>query len=229
MLKKFTHIIQQLGGFMIDTPQIGDILICDKIYRTFKFLFAVCKGIPIVRSTWLEMSHKHGKFEPTDPYLLTDYDAEKRFGFSLKKSIGKFCLIILLYVHKSKYINLLLILPIISHFSLQKQLEKSNCSPIILSSQHLMFSPFQMKQLKLLNIAVANTHIRSKSKSNQIQNSCYCRLKKTKNAGSNTEMPFQTLKLLDVKVLCRVYCNKGSHFRNIYSTGETLEIIKILN
>lgn len=88
MSQQFTHIIKQLGGFLIDTPQIGDILICDKVYRTFKFLFAVCKGIPIVRSTWLEMSHKNGKFEPTDPYLLTDFDAEKRFNFSLKKSIG---------------------------------------------------------------------------------------------------------------------------------------------
>lgn len=87
--KPFAQIIQKLGGCSIETPQIGDVLICDKVYRTFKFLFALCKGIPIVRSKWLEVSNKNGAFEPTEPYLLIDYDAEKRFNFTLKESIGR--------------------------------------------------------------------------------------------------------------------------------------------
>lgn len=88
--KQFVSIIKKLGGFLIDTPQIGDILICDKVYRSYKFLFALCKGIPIVRSKWLEASLKNGAFEPTEPFLLADYEAEKRFNFSLKQSLGKY-------------------------------------------------------------------------------------------------------------------------------------------
>lgn len=80
--------IQDLGGYVVDTPQLGDVLICDKISRTFKFLYAISKGIPIVTSQWLDASIKSGVFVPTDPYLVADKISEKRFHFSLKQSLG---------------------------------------------------------------------------------------------------------------------------------------------
>lgn len=81
--------IKSLGGFIVDTPQLGTILICDTALRTFKFLYAIIKGIPIVTSKWLDASYKAGTFVPVNSFLLTDIEAEKRFQFSLKRSLGK--------------------------------------------------------------------------------------------------------------------------------------------
>lgn len=86
----YINLIKDLGGSIVDTPQLGNILICDKISRTFKFLYALAKGIPIVTSRWLDASAKNGEFAPTEPYLTTDSVAEKRFNFSLRKSLGKY-------------------------------------------------------------------------------------------------------------------------------------------
>lgn len=85
----YANMIQNLGGCIVDTPQLGTVLICDKISRTFKFLYALSKGIPIVSSHWLDASGQRGEFEPTDPYLVVDKNSEKRFRFSLKRSLGK--------------------------------------------------------------------------------------------------------------------------------------------
>lgn len=87
--KPYVHDIKSLGGFIVDTPQLGTILICDTTIRTFKFLYAIIKGIPIVTSKWLDASRKAATFVPLDSFLLTDIEAEKRFHFSLKQSLGK--------------------------------------------------------------------------------------------------------------------------------------------
>lgn len=81
--------IEQLGGFIVDTPQLGGVLICDKISRTFKFLYALSKGLPIVSSQWLDISIKTGAFQSPESFLLDDKIAEKRFHFNLRKSLGK--------------------------------------------------------------------------------------------------------------------------------------------
>lgn len=90
----YTKIIDNLGGSVVDTPQLGGVLICDKISRTFKFLYCLAKGLPIVTPNWLAKSAERGYFQPTDSYLITDIAAEKRFNFSLKKSLGKLLWII---------------------------------------------------------------------------------------------------------------------------------------
>lgn len=86
----YTKIIENLGGFIVDTPQLGNVLICDKISRTFKFLYCLAKGLPIVSPNWLSKSAECGQFQPTDSYLIIDKNAEKRFNFNLRKSLGKF-------------------------------------------------------------------------------------------------------------------------------------------
>lgn len=86
----YINIISKLGGCIVDTPQFGNVLICDKISRTFKFLYAISKGIPIVSSHWLDVSEKYGKFEPAENYLVVDKNVEKRFNFNLKKSLGNY-------------------------------------------------------------------------------------------------------------------------------------------
>lgn len=82
--------IQNLGGCIVDTPQLGNVLICDKISRTFKFLYAISKGIPIVSSHWLDVSAEQNEFQSLDNYLVIDKNVEKRFNFNLRKSLGNF-------------------------------------------------------------------------------------------------------------------------------------------
>lgn len=88
----YTKIIENLGGSIVDTPQLGGVLICDKISRTFKFLYCLAKGLPIVTPNWLAKSAERGYFQPTGDYLIADKVAEKRFNFNLKKSLGKLLL-----------------------------------------------------------------------------------------------------------------------------------------
>lgn len=85
----YAKIIENLGGSVVDTPQFGSVLVCDKISRTFKFLYCLAKGLPIVTPNWLTKSAERGYFQPIDSYLITDKAAEKRFNFNLKKSLGK--------------------------------------------------------------------------------------------------------------------------------------------
>lgn len=85
----YTKIIENLGGSIVDTPQFGHVLICDSVSRTFKFLYCLAKGLPIVTPTWLSKSSERGYFQPTDSYLIVDHNAEKRFNFNLKISLGK--------------------------------------------------------------------------------------------------------------------------------------------
>lgn len=92
----YTDIIQQLGGCVVDKPQLGSVLICNEISRTFKFLFALARGIPIVTSKWLEQSAATSAFVSTEPFLTIDKKAEKRFKFSLKKSLGTFLFVFIL-------------------------------------------------------------------------------------------------------------------------------------
>lgn len=97
----FIKVIPQLGGCIVDTPQLGNILICDKVSHTFKFLYALAKGIPIVSPRWLEKSAKYGEFQSTEPYLLNDKKAEAKYAFSLRRSLGNLQIFIYFYV-KSK-------------------------------------------------------------------------------------------------------------------------------
>lgn len=86
----YVKAIEKLGGFIVDTPQLGGVLICDKISRTFKFLYALSKGLPIVSSHWIDTSIKHGQFHPPDNFLIVDDKNEGRFRFKLRKSLGKY-------------------------------------------------------------------------------------------------------------------------------------------
>ncbi|CAD7080800.1 unnamed protein product [Hermetia illucens] len=90
--KAYEKHIEKIGGIIVDDPLDSTVLITDKIYRTWKFLSAMGKGIPIVNIKWLHdtLDYKERKM-PTHPncedYLLRDPNAEKRFKFSLRKSL----------------------------------------------------------------------------------------------------------------------------------------------
>lgn len=87
----YAREIERLGGYIVDTPQLGGILICNKISRSFKTLYALSRGLPIVTSQWLDESIKNGAFLSPESFIIVDAVAEKRFNFNLRKSLGKQC------------------------------------------------------------------------------------------------------------------------------------------
>ncbi|KAH7647589.1 swift like BRCT domain [Cryptosporidium bovis] len=105
---KVVELTKKYNISIIDSDDFGMIsekvthVISSSIKRTLKFLWAVSKGLPIISPSTLKnilnsMSHKinNGAINFNEfntkcmENLLLDVDGEKKFGFSLKKSINK--------------------------------------------------------------------------------------------------------------------------------------------
>ncbi|XP_057321848.1 uncharacterized protein LOC130665461 isoform X2 [Microplitis mediator] len=85
--KIYEKMIRKLGGVITDNPTIATVLIAEKISKTYEFISALVRGIPIVSIEWLHMSIEKNRFiEPTE-YLLEDVKAEKMLNFNFKKSL----------------------------------------------------------------------------------------------------------------------------------------------
>ena len=73
---------------MVDNASIATVLVTDKITRTCKLLCAMAKGMPIVSPQWLlAIQAENNNIISPDEYILSDPDTEKRFAFTLKKSL----------------------------------------------------------------------------------------------------------------------------------------------
>lgn len=73
----------------MDDPELCTVLVTDKVRRTYKFLCALAKGVPIVSIDWLNDSETAAQFLDWENYILKDPAAEARFGFRLRKSLDK--------------------------------------------------------------------------------------------------------------------------------------------
>jgi len=78
-----------IGGNKVEDPTKCTILVTDKVRRTYKFLCALAKGIPIVSIDWLKDSESTAQFLDWENYVLKDPVAEAKFGFRLRKSLDK--------------------------------------------------------------------------------------------------------------------------------------------
>ncbi|KAL6255044.1 hypothetical protein P5V15_013377 [Pogonomyrmex californicus] len=85
----YSKIIKMLGGSKVDDPANCTVLVTDKVRRTYKFLCALAKGIPIVTIDWLNDSETAAQFLNWENYILKDPVAEAKFGFRLRKSLDK--------------------------------------------------------------------------------------------------------------------------------------------
>lgn len=81
--------VEKLGGIVCEMPHKASILIVDRVCRTYKFLCAMGKGIPVVSAQWLYKSIKKRTFVDPSPYIVVDKDAEKKYEFNLKRDLGK--------------------------------------------------------------------------------------------------------------------------------------------
>ncbi|XP_046807373.1 myb-like protein X isoform X2 [Lucilia cuprina] len=87
----FQDLIRHNKGFwnVAKYPADSEILVMDKAFRTFKFLLAMARGIPIVTSKYLKKLNesKSPKSIKINDYLFTDEEFEKKHKFSLVKSL----------------------------------------------------------------------------------------------------------------------------------------------
>lgn len=79
--------VQNLGGKVMEKPEDCNVLVTDKVRRTYKFLCMMGRGKPIVSPDWLLKSQKSGRFLDPWEFLLNDKENETKFKFSLKKSL----------------------------------------------------------------------------------------------------------------------------------------------
>ncbi|XP_058457053.1 uncharacterized protein LOC131434402 isoform X2 [Malaya genurostris] len=83
----YKRMVTRAGGLIVDMPELASILVSDRVYRTYKFLCAIAKGIPIVGQKYLEQVEISGDFVDPWNYILEDREMERRFKFNLKKSL----------------------------------------------------------------------------------------------------------------------------------------------
>ncbi|XP_065361467.1 DNA ligase 1 isoform X2 [Calliphora vicina] len=87
----FKNLVQNSKGFwnIAKNPLDSEVLVMDKAFRTFKFLLAMARGIPIVTSEYLKKMNKSttGKKVRINDYLFADAEFEKKHKFSLDKSL----------------------------------------------------------------------------------------------------------------------------------------------
>ncbi|XP_053682968.1 mediator of DNA damage checkpoint protein 1-like isoform X2 [Sabethes cyaneus] len=84
----YKRMITRAGGFIVDMPELASMLVSDRVYRTYKFLCAIARGIPIVDHSYLEQVEKKRDFVDPWAYILQDHEMERRFKFNLKKSLS---------------------------------------------------------------------------------------------------------------------------------------------
>lgn len=87
----FGKLVKYSKGFwgVAKDPADSDLLVMDNAFRTFKFLLAMARGIPIVTSEYLKKlneTHSTRKVKIND-YAFTDAEFEKKHKFSLAKSL----------------------------------------------------------------------------------------------------------------------------------------------
>nr|CAD7394154.1 unnamed protein product [Timema cristinae] len=82
-----SEIVYRLGGTVVEEPEKCTVLVVDKVRRTYKFLSAAARGLPIVSPNWLKNCQKQGHFVGTESFILQDKESEKKFKFQLTETL----------------------------------------------------------------------------------------------------------------------------------------------
>ncbi|KAL9895548.1 mediator of DNA damage checkpoint protein 1-like [Glossina fuscipes fuscipes] len=84
------ELIQNSKGqwTVTDDPLNSEILIMDKGVRTYKFLLAMAKGIPIVTTQWIQKVNETRSLKPVKNYFFSDPVFEKKYKFSVANSLN---------------------------------------------------------------------------------------------------------------------------------------------
>nr|CAD7452606.1 unnamed protein product [Timema tahoe] len=82
-----SEIVYRLGGTVVEEPEKCTVLVVDRVRRTYKFLSAAARGLPIVSPNWLKNCQKQGHFVGTKSFILQDKESEKKFKFQLTETL----------------------------------------------------------------------------------------------------------------------------------------------
>ncbi|XP_034946488.1 homeobox protein 2-like isoform X2 [Chelonus insularis] len=85
----YIESIKSLGGTVTDEPSKATVLVTDKVRRTYKFICAISRSIPIVSIKWIDECIEKDEFLDTDKYILKDDISEIKFDFKLSESLKK--------------------------------------------------------------------------------------------------------------------------------------------
>lgn len=66
-----------------------DYLAAPSVVRTVKFLCALARGPTVISSTFIEKVIETGRVPSLDDFILQDKETERRYNFSLEKSVAR--------------------------------------------------------------------------------------------------------------------------------------------
>ncbi|KYN11698.1 Mediator of DNA damage checkpoint protein 1 [Trachymyrmex cornetzi] len=89
VMENYSEIVKTLGGSKVEDPAQCTVLVTDKVRRTYKFLCALAKSVPIVGIDWLTESKTKKEFIDWEKHILKDSEAETRYDFKLRESLDK--------------------------------------------------------------------------------------------------------------------------------------------
>ncbi|KAG5325297.1 MDC1 protein, partial [Pseudoatta argentina] len=89
VMENYSEIVKTLGGSKVEDPAQCTVLVTDKVRRTYKFLCALAKSVPIVAIDWLTESKTKKEFIDWEKHILKDLEAETRYDFKLRESLDK--------------------------------------------------------------------------------------------------------------------------------------------
>ncbi|KAG5306784.1 MDC1 protein, partial [Acromyrmex insinuator] len=89
VMENYSEIVKTLGGSKVEDPAQCTVLVTDKVRRTYKFLCALAKSVPIVAIDWLTESKTKKEFIDWEKHILKDPEAETRYDFKLRESLDK--------------------------------------------------------------------------------------------------------------------------------------------
>ncbi|TQV97527.1 hypothetical protein V2A60_006720 [Cordyceps javanica] len=81
--------LRDLGIQIVQEGQPCDYLAAPHIVRTVKFLCALARGPEVISSSFIDAAIETGKLPDVGKYTLKDKDAERRYHFTLDKSVGR--------------------------------------------------------------------------------------------------------------------------------------------
>jgi hypothetical protein len=82
--------VGRLGGIVAESfEQEPSYLVMPEFKRNIKLLVAICKGVALVRNTWIQESQRQGKWLDTANFPLCTPAAEATYRFSYANTLQR--------------------------------------------------------------------------------------------------------------------------------------------
>ena len=86
---KLSQLVTCLGGVVTDQPRDCSHLVMDRLARTINFLMCLPRVKFVIGLQWMVQSGEAGRFISEKGHMLTDPQMEKKYSFSLAKTLTR--------------------------------------------------------------------------------------------------------------------------------------------